>query len=73
LWQVKALTDSYRQTPNKFTDTPFVKNNSVTNVAFVTLQDQYGVLGESAIGIFGDTLTSYFPDSIFMGAILCGV
>jgi len=48
LWQVEALTDSCYQTPNKFTDTPLVKNNSGTTVAFVTPQDEHGVLGKSA-------------------------
>jgi len=47
LRHVDALTDSRRQNPNKFTDTPLVKDSSVTNVAFVTLQDEHGALGKS--------------------------
>jgi len=48
LRQVEALTDTCRLTPNKFTDTPLIKNSSATNVVSVTLQDEHGVLGKSA-------------------------
>jgi len=61
LWQVEAFTDICRQTPNKFNITPLVKNNSVTNVAFVTPQDEHGVLGKSATPFsFGDALCLHF-------------
>jgi len=43
LRQVEALTDTCRLTPNKFTDTPLIKNSSATNVVSVTLQDEHGV------------------------------
>ena len=43
MWHVEALTDSCRLNPNKFTDTPLVKNNSATNVSFVTLQLYHGL------------------------------
>jgi len=37
---------------NKFIDTPLVKNNSVTNVTLVTLQDEHCLLGKSATPLF---------------------
>jgi len=43
LRHVEAVTDSCRLTPNKFTDTPLVKNNSATDVSFVTLQLYHGL------------------------------